>query len=342
MKKLAEELVSRISSVTALNLSRVALDNARLNLKFQKKTVADLTPPQGTPRSGAAVVIAAGPSLHRQHPVQTLLTSGFDGETVCADGALPYCLRNGLVPDYVVTLDPHPTRIVRWFGDPTLDADGIASDDYFRKQDLDPHVGSEEIKRNREIMELVDRHGPRIKAVVATCSSQSVVNRCIDAGMELYWWNPLYDDPTAKDSMARQAYTINKAPCMGTGGNCGSASWVFCNTVLNKSEIALTGMDLGYAPGTPLENTQYYSPLYELYADQTPDAYIDMFNPHTQETWYTDPTYYWYREALMEMIKSAQCVTYNCTEGGTLFGEGINFKPLTEFLGRWLPRPTEV
>ena len=36
------------------------------------------------------------------------------------DGSLYYLLRNNILPDLVVTLDPHPTRIIRWFGDENL------------------------------------------------------------------------------------------------------------------------------------------------------------------------------------------------------------------------------
>ena len=48
-----------------------------------------------------------------------------------------YCLRNGVVPDLVVTVDPHAQRMIRWFGQPDLTDAELAEDDYFRRQDLD-------------------------------------------------------------------------------------------------------------------------------------------------------------------------------------------------------------
>ena len=333
MKPLASELVQRMSQLTAVKSVDLALENTRLNLEYIERTIADLSPPSGSGDSDSAIVIAAGPSLHRRDPVGQILRSGYDGDIICADGALPYCLRNGLVPDYVVTLDPHPSRIVRWFGDPDLDAVGTATDTYFTRQDLDPHLGEDELARNQEVIQLVDRHGPDIKAIIATCISPAVTRRTLDAGMESFWWNPLYDDVSDPNSVTRRAYNLNKVPCMATGGNCGSASWVFANVVLKKKRIALAGMDLSYAPGTPLEKTQYYQEIVDLFGHKAaPDAYIDVENPYDHQVWFTDPTYYWYRETFLEMAKDADCLTYNCTEGGILFGQGIEFISLHKFL----------
>ena len=48
---------------------------------------------------------------------------------------------------------------------------------------------------------------------------------------------------------------------------------------------------------------------------------------------YTDPAYLWYCQSFLELAKDADCETYNCTEGGILFGDNIKFVPLAEFLG---------
>ncbi|MFQ6029390.1 MAG: 6-hydroxymethylpterin diphosphokinase MptE-like protein [Dehalococcoidia bacterium] len=324
-----------MSHLTALKSVDLALANTRINLEYLDRTIADLANTSRNGRCGSAVIITAGPSLHRRNPVAQILSSGYEGDLICADGALAYCLRNGLVPNYVVTLDPHPRRIVRWFGDPHLDESSLAEDDYFSRQDLDPYMGLYEITRNRQVIELVNKHGPEINAVIATCVSLSVTKRCLDAAMRLYWWNPLYDDFRDPASLARQVYNLNKVPCMASGGNCGSAAWVFANAVLKKKEIAVVGMDFSYAPGTPLEKTQYYKEVAELFGNEAPDAFVDVVNPYLQEVWFTDPAYYWYRETFLEMARDADCATYNCTEGGILFGEGVEFAPLNSFLERW-------
>lgn len=330
LKGLASSLVSLMPELTVQRSAARALDNAKQNLPYIKRTIRELTRRQDGAGPKAGIVISAGPSLHRRSPVRAIQQAGFGGEIIAADGALGYCLRNGLVPHYVVALDPHPTRVCRWFGDTDLEL--RPDDDYFRRQDLDPYVGIDERARNRELIELVNRHGPRTKLVISTSVSPNVTRRCLDAGMELYWWNPILDDVDAADSMTRALYRGNRVPCMGSGGNVGSAAWIFAHQVRAHREVALAGMDLGYAPGTPLEKTQYYKEIQALFPDRAEEAFIEIRNPHLNETWYTDPAYYWYRQLFLEMARDAPCATYNCSEGGILFGRGIRFVPLAQFL----------
>jgi hypothetical protein len=171
-----------------------------------------------------------------------------------------------------------------------------------------------------------------MEAVIATSVSQMVTARCLQSGMKLFWWNPIYDDLGNPDSLTRRVYNVNKVPCMASGGNVGSAAWVFAHAVLGARKIAVVGMDLGYAPGTPLESTQYYQEIHSIFGDNAQDAYINIHNPHLMETWFTDPTYYWYRETFLEMARETDCETWNCTEGGVLFGERVRFEPLNRFL----------
>ena len=44
-------------------------------------------------------------------------------------------------------------------------------------------------------------------------------------------------------------------------------------------------------------------------------------------TTYTDGT-----ASILEMAEAAECTTYNCTEGGILFGGNIKSIPLNQFL----------
>ncbi len=317
--------------LTVQRSAAVALENARYNLPYVERTIADLTAPEVGNGKKYAVVVAAGPSLHRKNPAEHILKNGCGGEIVSTDGGLGYCLRNGLIPNYVVTLDPHPTRISRWFGDPGLES-RRDEDDYFRRQDLDPHLNTDEIKRNRELIDLVNRHGPEIKVAICTSASPNVTRRCLEAGMKLYWWNPILDDIKDDGGLTRKLYRLNKVPCMVSGGNGGTAAWIFSHQVLAKKEVVLVGMDLGYPPGTPPEKTQYYKELQELFGDRAADAFVKVYNAYLKETWYADPAYYWYRQNFLQMARRADCVTYNCTEGGTVFGRGVKFMPLGEFL----------
>jgi 6-hydroxymethylpterin diphosphokinase MptE-like protein len=325
---LGERLASRIGEVTLAKTAQLGLENARKNLPYVRKTIADLGGTGAAP--DAAVVVCAGPSLHRNRPLSLLRDARFRGTVIAVDGSLGHCLQNGVVPDFVVTVDPHPYRIVRWFGDPDFAA--RPADDYFRRQDLDPSHWEDEERRNRELMDAVDRHGPAIKCLIATCVDPTVTARCLAAGMELYWWNPLYDDHDAPDSVSRRAFELNGVPCMVTGGNCGSAAWVAAHSVLETRTVALLGFDLGYPPGTPLQRTQYYAEMAEIFGDRIADFYIEVANPQTGETWYADPTYYWYRSVFLQMVSDAPCQTFNCSEGGTVFGDGVTLTRFEEFL----------
>lgn len=330
---LGQQLASQLAEATFQKTAELGLRNAESNRPYIKKSIHDLAPiepPVGA--ADSAVLVCAGPSLHHRNSVSALRDSKYRGTIVGVDGSLSHCLRAGLIPDYVITLDPHKDRIVRWFGDPDLE--NREEDDYFRRQDLDPAFAANELRKNRELIDLVNQHAPKIKLIIATCVDPGLTRRVVEAGFDLYWWNPLYDDTDAPDSVTRKLNDLNGIPCMVTGGNCGSAAWVFTHAILGKKHVAMVGMDLGYRPGTPLLNTQYYYPMKELLGDRVAEAYIKVFNPHLNEEWFTDPTYYWYRSCFLSMVKDAACVTYNCSEGGTLFGEGIEFIPLAQFLSQ--------
>jgi len=48
--------------------------------------------------------------------------------------------------------------------------------------------------------------------------------------------------------------------------------------------------------------------------------------------WFSDPAYHWFREVFLEMAREADCQTFNCTEGGLLFGDGVITSTLDAFL----------
>ncbi len=323
------ELSRELAAATLRKTAEVGLANAKANLPYIKQTILDLSRKLDAQGPSSAVVVGAGPSLHRRNPATVLRESCYSGAVVACDSALGYCLRNGLVPEYMVTVDSHPHRMIRWLGDPALKS--RPPDDYFIRQDLDP-IHQDEVLANKTIIQLVNRHAHAIKSILSTSVDPGVTRRCLDAGMDLYWWNPLYDDYDIPGSWSRRVYELTGAPCMVTGGNVGSSAFAFTDAVLQVPKVALVGFDLGYAPGTHLRNTQYYYELLDLLGEKAGDALIEIKNPYTGEQWLTDPTYYWYRECLLQIISVARCETFNCTEGGVLFGDGVKVIDLREFL----------
>jgi 6-hydroxymethylpterin diphosphokinase MptE-like len=317
-------------------IGSLALANAKRNHSeiLAGRSILDLrkTFPDGRP----ALVIAAGPSLHRKHYAREIAQHGFGGTIIATESSMSWCLRNGLVPDLVVTVDPHPSRIVRWFGDPMLGVDEIGRDDYFARQDLDPAFRADQLGINRELLRLVDQYGPRMKLAIASSASEAVVCRAKQAGMELYWWNPFLDDHDSAESLTRRIFEANRLPCVNAGGNVGTASWVIAHSVLGSRTIGLIGIDFGYYSDTPYQATQYYREIVDLFGkDALDDIYIRIVNPHLNEEFFTDPAYFWYRNIFLEMAEEAARLgvkTYNCTGGGILFGDNVTFLGFERFL----------
>jgi len=326
---LGRRIASRLAAATAERITGAGVENEARHRPHIERSVLELAG-VALGAGDRAVVVAAGPSLRRRESVRRLARAGFEGTVVAVDSALGACLREGVVPHVVVTVDPHAARIVRWFGDPALAAP--PADDYFRRQEMDAAHAQDEIAANRALVELVDRHAARLRVAAATSAAPAVVARCRAAGMALYWWNPMYDDYDRPDSVSRRLHRANGLPCLNGGGNVGTAAWVLTHAVLGKRRVGLLGMDFGYAPGTPYERTQYYPELRELFGDRLGEAFIRVENPLSGETWLTDPAYYWFRDVFFEMAREADCETFNCTEGGIVFGPEVKAMTLEEFV----------
>lgn len=325
---LTEKGLETIAQVTFRTTREIGFDHAQKNLIYIKKTIKDLEQEIQDKPQKPALLISAGPSLHRKKSLDAVKQLDFPGHIVAVDGSLGHCLRNGVVPEYVVTVDPDIHRIIRWFGDPRLAE--RPEDDYFRRQDLDPALNTDEVARNNELIELVNQYGPMIKVIISTSVSPEIAQRCLEANMELYWWNPIYDDFADPNSLTRKIHKLNGVPCMVTGGNVGTSAWVFSHTVLKSPQVFMLGMDFSYPPDTKVLNTQYYEFLKEIYPDNPESGLMKIYNPFLHETWITDPAYYWYNDCFLKMAPKARSKTYNCTEGGILFGDGVEFIKASE------------
>lgn len=271
-------------------------------------------------RTERCLIISAGPSLYRAGMLDRI-PRGFDGTLVATDGAYIQCLRAGIVPDYVVTLDPHPTRMVRWFGDPELEKN-MNGDDYFQRQDLDVAFRENQAATNAENITLVDRH--RAPLVIASTVAENVARRT-DLHMR-YWFCPLVDDPVNPEGLTHRMMQATDLPAMNTGGTVGTAAWVFAHSILRSADIAVIGMDFGYYWDTPLEQTQSWHML-----GGNPEYYPSHVNPDGRR-FFTDPTYYWYRQNFMELLTNNGATLTNCSGAGLLAGPGVMWRRLEEWL----------
>lgn len=327
-----DSLVNNITDIGYDWHKEVILRNSEDNARHITKKVSDLDHPPGNKRD-SAIVVSAGPSLHYSDTLRLLAASDYQGTVIAIDGSYVKCLKAGVIPDYVVTLDPHPTRIVRWFGDPDFERN-MAEDDYFSRQDLDLDFRENSLRQNRENIELINQHAAKSKLIIASTAPANLVRRAEAAGFDMYWWLPLVDDPNSKDSLTRRMYRLTKLPAINTGGNVGTAAWVFAQFWLNIKSIAVVGMDLGYRLDLPHHMTQGYPELVQMLGEEnvTSDLFPQIENPDNGEICYTDPTYYWYRKNTLDLVANSGATLYNCTGGGILFGEGVVTINLQQFL----------
>ena len=265
MNSLCVRLSEKITEATILKTQGIALENGEKNRLHFGKTIYDLPDAQYPNPDKPAIVICSGPSLRRKNSIARIkaaLEAGFNADIIAVESSLGHCLRGGLIPNYMATVDPdyYGYQMVRFLGDTHLTIRPI--DDFFVRRD--PENERDEISRNQELIALVNRHGKNIKAIIASSASPLVTRRCIESGMELYWWHPMYDDYDEPGSISKKLSDNTGIPCMETGGKVGTSAWIFAHDILRRKHVALVGEDVGYAPGTLPYNTQLYKELIEL------------------------------------------------------------------------------
>lgn len=299
-----DELVSQITQIGLEHHAQTLLENTRRNAASVHRTIRDVRPV----RNSRSLVVSAGPSLYRQEILARLARVERRPIVVATDGAYIQCLKAGIVPDWVVTIDPHPTRIAVLFG-----AD--SQDDYFDRTRADH--GFERAQSNRP---LVDEH--RAPLVIASSAPQSVVERT--ARFDRYWFVPLVDDP--EDAGLTSAMVeATGAPALNTGGTVGTAAWAFAHAVLKSPDIAVVGMDFGYPQGTPLENTQEWN-----LTGGDPELYPQF----PERGYYSSPTYWWYRQNFLDLLEAADARVTNCSGAGLLYGDRIEEMRLEEWINK--------
>ena len=305
------------------------LRNSFRNAKHVVKTIRDIQPDKRR-----SLIVCAGPSLHRNRLLHTLAelyenarASYCDAgpepfNIIATDGAYIQCLKAGILPDYVLTLDPHPTRMVRWFGDPEFEKNS-AEDTYFARTKADWGFA---LDRNAQDMALVDEN--RTKLVISTTSPENVVERT--TAFNRFWFAPLVDRPT-RGSLTQIMVAATEAPALNTGGTVGTAAWCFAHTILQSQDIALIGTDYGYYDDLPLDKTQEWNLLKDN--ENVEELFPFMETPHGKCR--TSPTYAWYAKNFLELLEAAKAQITNCSGHGILFGERVKQMKLE----RWLTLP---
>lgn len=259
------------------------------------------------------IVIGRGPSIIKHNHFEKLANSNYDGAIICVDGALSNVLKSGITPKkfknfFVITIDTQ-TSVKEMYSDP-----------------------------------IVNEYGKDIKCMLSTTVPQTTYNQIKDSGMDIYWLHTLFDYNKGQSSfnyisgkMSRSKNQNKGLPGIQTGGNVGTSAWVASWSILKCNPVGLIGIDLGYDMDTSLKEIFDYHKLpYDLKEDNSvfEKAFPTIFNPDFNCYCRQDPKFQFYSNALKEFIpKASKYVrTINATEGGSVFGHGIECMSFENFL----------
>lgn len=312
-----EELVASLPQVGLDHHRDTILENSRRNARCMEATLRSIVP-----NPDPCLILSAGPSLYRKKIIERIYGK-FNGTVIATDGAYLQCLRGGVLPAYVISIDPHPTRMIRWFGDPDLEKNS-KGDDYFDRQDLDVRMRKVSADDNAYNIELVNQTAKLTRFIVASTCPENVIARLRKAKANLYWFAPLVDDPDSSDSLTRQMVEITDLPAMNTGATVGTAAWVFAHQILRSKNIAVAGFDFSYPFGTKLEQTQEWNMLKD-------ESFYPRVDGIAGEV-IASPTYAYYLRNLRDLLDSANARITNCSEEGMLAGLRIDVKPIESWL----------
>ena len=327
-----------LSKHTFKSVSRATIANAKSNQKYLKKgkSIRKIKEFKFKKKSTTALIVSGGPSLRIVNHLKQIKNHEEKIIIISTDGSLFYLLENKIIPDLVVSLDPHPTRILRWFGDKNLNKKKLKKDNYFRSQDIDIKFKNE-INTNKKVLSLTKKFGKKLNIALCTSAPENVVKRLVEIKSNIFWWNPFLDNPEAKGSLSQTLFNLNQLPLINSGGNVGSASWMIAANVINCKNIGMIGMDFSYYMNTKIQQTQYYGILKKTFGIKYINKfYKKIYNPIYRKYFYTDYVYNWYKNIFLEMISCSKNNTINCTEGGVLFGKNIKNMKLKDFLKKYI------
>lgn len=277
--------------------------------------VLDLSNECSSSEKLTAIVIGRGPSLKQHKHLEQLADSNYDGVIVCTDGALVSALEAGVTPRkfskyYVVTIDTIP------------------------------------IIRERYEDKIVKEYGEKIKGIFSSLTHPGTVDCARKNGIKIHWIHSLYDIHEGKKSfnniaalMVRAKYHKNGLPAIQTGGNVGTASWFVSWRILKCKVTALIGIDHSWNENDPWEKIVTHGFTCKSFQKEKNNSvfkklFPKKYNPEFQCNFILDPIFQYYSEAFKEFIKntSQYITTINATEGGAIFGDGINCVRFTNFL----------
>ena len=254
--------------------------------------------------NNSAIVIGGGPSVYENKHLETLANSNYKGVIACTDRMLAPCLKNGITPKkfpkfFVLTMDPYQITI-KFYED-----------------------------------KLIKKYGKDVSVIMSTCTIHETIEICKNYGLNMFWFHPLIDDFRKQGSINKIMNMMSKSDKnpdgfsgLQTGGNIGCFSWIFSWAILGCSPVGLIGLNMGVGGDTPIEKTQHYDQVLNHFDNDKSKVgkfYRKVFNEDLGTESLLDPVFDFYREAFLDLVVRVPrwTKTVNATEGGSLFGHGI-------------------
>lgn len=295
---------------------------------------------QDLPKRGdPCIVIGAGPSLSAYKHLNILKRSGWNHTILSCDKVLGDCVRRGITPYAVATVD----------GSPKINA-------FYNRHD-------------------VKRHASEINGLFNVLSHPSVTKTWREAGGKTYWFISMLDEPDEKSkqismrSLTSIMYMLTKQKGLISGmGNVGAFLWnVAC--ALECDPIILVGFDFSeqvadknqaiyfdFFTGMFLQKCKDPNPMIssQMAQDKAADMHQIEVNPDfkasfTRLPYYkkgenvrylVNPIWKFYRDSFAGYIIKSKKHTIQCTGNGCLTTAAIkcsNFEaqPLNEVLQKY-------
>ena len=247
----------------------------------------------------SAVVVGAGPSVERHGHLNLLKESGYGSAIVACDKILVPCLKAGVTPSIVISIDG-AQAISKFFDDTIIAENG------------------------------------RTKAALNVITHPDTVAKI---PCEKYFFMTSYDDPFEKKSITRIIHFMTRKTIMSSFGCVGGqavnlAMFLGANPVVMVGMDYGYPSD---TPLEQTSYYQSYRWLAEKSRKKIGDYFTKIRNPDTGEEVMLDLNWSVYRELFlrhMKMLKKKIQVV-NCSPTSSLFGENIEFLPLKEALEKW-------
>lgn len=296
--------IQRLGVNTALNHAKMWTRNIGNNV-VRIKSEHDIREFKSKFHDKAAIVIGAGESLTNNASGTNHLevikeyAEKFDGIIIVTDRVLADCLKLG-IGDYFTVVDGSEIIYDRFF--------------------------------NNEIVANYRNYNKNMKGIMATCTNEKVVNSW---NGQIYFYVasiPAEILPNATPLMCDMTNTSE----INAGGNCGALGWNIC-TWMGIKEIALVGFDYSYKVTTPHEETSNWEQFNTQLGSEAAkkQCFKDGYNKFFKTPYRIDDIYSAFKSVFHIWLKGYKehgYNTYNCSEGGSLEGEGITQMYLKDFL----------